>query len=1074
MPNQPDSTLFERIRFSGQPEAHPESTVVHGNARFTVLTNRLIRMEWSQAGVFEDRSTYAFPTRLAPPVHFNVQMENNALTIRTEYLHLTWQAGAGPFSAENLQVSFKLNGQAQVWKPGMPNPRNLRGTRRTLDLTDRDASLAEGLLSRDGWVLFDDSRSVVFDSDGWVASRPKMDLQDWYFFAYGHDYKSALRDYSLFGGTIPLIPRFVLGAWWSRYWAYSDKDLRELVNAFEAHGLPLDVLVLDMDWHTPHAWTGYTWNRELFPDPEEFLEWVHSRGLRTTLNLHPAQGIQPFEEIYPEFAKQMGIDPNSKKPVPFRITDKKFIRHYFELLHHRMEDEGVDFWWLDWQQGDICELPGLDPLPWLNHLHFRDSSRRNRRPLIFSRWGGLGSHRYPIGFSGDTIVGWRALQFQPYFTATASNVLFGWWGHDIGGHMGRETEPELYARWVQYGALSPCLRLHATKHPDYERRPWAYPRPYFQAAKAAFALRYRLIPYIYSMARQAHDTALSLCRPLYYEHPEADDAYAARYNYYFGDQLIAAPIVFSADPTTGLASQDIWLPEGVWFDTETLEQHCGPCWIRLFGDINRLPLFAKAGAVIPEAPGFEDAQQPLLASGTTGTLNKDRLIVTAYPGGDGSFQLYEDDGESLGYLSGSFEWTELRSKMVDPSTWEVTIGAAAGSCPGLPENRSYQIRLAGCCPDRVELDGEEYNGWKYDSNAMLTVVNVPARSRRRPVRVTVFSKDGISALGEEHNRSLRRGDVARLLGWPAARLPDREEEIVETVLDLNSPAQTDAVARLGGPFARVMEYVTPEDASQQLGRVIVGLNREGDTYDLEVEFVLNRAGLQPVRHLQRFSGLTGSKIVDAPFAFDGTPHRMNWEARVKISWRGRTLTHHFRSSLLFPSIFNWSLLSYNPQDERIGVERLLTRDGRLDPSLPWKECKPAAASLVHLADPFGVVFSRELAGQLQRGIPSAAYLALGLESSQDREAHLVFQGDGKMSFYLNGNQVWAEALPSAGPDLPFQPHPYLQPPQRLSLRLKKGLNAFILHTEPEGQNFQDWYFGAALVTPDGDWTPFSI
>lgn len=370
-----NNDLFERIRFRGQPAAHPDSVIVLGNVRFTVLTNRLIRMEWSQAGVFEDRSTYAFPTRLAAPPEFNFEKQDGLLIIRTDSLVLRYRMENEPFSEQNLEITFDFLGHNQTWRPGMPNPRNLRGTRRTLDMTDREAALAEGLLSRDGWVFFDDSQSVVFDDDGWVISRPKMDLQDWYFAGYGHDYKSALRDYSLFGGTIPMIPRFVLGAWWSRYWEYSDAELRELVDAFEAHGLPLDVLVIDMDWHTPHAWTGYTWNRELFPDPKEFLEWVHSRGLRTTLNLHPAQGIQHFEELYPEFCEMMGIDPASKEPVPFRITDKKFIRHYFELLHHRMEDQGVDFWWLDWQQGDISELHGLDPLPWLNHLHFKDSSR---------------------------------------------------------------------------------------------------------------------------------------------------------------------------------------------------------------------------------------------------------------------------------------------------------------------------------------------------------------------------------------------------------------------------------------------------------------------------------------------------------------------------------------------------------------------------------------------------------------------------------------------------------------------------------------------------------------------------
>ncbi|MFN2109032.1 MAG: TIM-barrel domain-containing protein, partial [Anaerolineae bacterium] len=607
------SELYERIRFRGQPVAHPNAIVTRGNARFTVLTPRLIRLEWSETGVFEDRCTYAFPTRYtdSPPT-FTTCEDNGALTIDTGALTLRYAPfveSAGGFTAGNLSITFLLNGEPVTWTPGMANPQNLRGTRRTLDECEGDAALDEGLLSRAGWTLFDDSKNVIFDDDGWVGPRPEFALQDWYFFGYGHDYKAALTEYTRFGGDIPLIPRYILGGWWSRYWAYSEQDLRDLVAEFEEHNVPLDVFVIDMDWHTPDGWTGYTWNRELFPDPPAFLAWLHKKGLRVTLNLHPADGVHPHEEVYPQFAKALGIDPKSGDPVPFRIADKNYVRHYFEMIHHPMEDAaagdgGVDFWWMDWQQGEISEVKGLDPLPWINHLHFNDIKRKGVRPMLYSRWGGLGNHRYYIGFSGDTYVRWTALQFQPYLTAAAANVAYGWWSHDIGGHMGGATTPELYARWVQFGALSPVLRLHATKDPRTERRPWAYPEPYGTAAMDAFRWRYRLIPYLYTMARVTSDTSLALCRPMYYESPETDDAYVARFQYYLGDQMIAAPIVTPTDPQTGLASVDVWIPEGMWIDYQTLETFIGPRWVRLTGDINRVPMLMKAGAILPLAPAF--------------------------------------------------------------------------------------------------------------------------------------------------------------------------------------------------------------------------------------------------------------------------------------------------------------------------------------------------------------------------------------------------------------------------------------------------------------------------------------
>jgi alpha-glucosidase (family GH31 glycosyl hydrolase) len=205
----------------------------------------------------------------------------------------------------------------------------------------------------------------------------------------------------------------------------------------------LSVCIVDMDWHVTDTgnqssgWTGYTWNRALFPDPPAFIAELHRRGLKTALNLHPAEGIHPHEAQYAALARALGLDPEAQEPIPFNIVDPDFTRHYFELLHHPQEADGVDFWWMDWQQGELTGLPGLDPLWWLNHLHFYDLGRDDRkRPFVFSRWGGLGNHRYPIGFSGDTVVSWDSLAFQPRFTATAANVNYGWWSHDIGGHMG--------------------------------------------------------------------------------------------------------------------------------------------------------------------------------------------------------------------------------------------------------------------------------------------------------------------------------------------------------------------------------------------------------------------------------------------------------------------------------------------------------------------------------------------------------------------------------------------------------------------------------------------------------------
>ena len=157
---------------------------------------------------------------------------------------------------------------------------------------------------------------------------------------------------------------------------------------------------------------------------------------------------------------------------------------------------------------------------------------------------------------------WDSLAFQPWFTATAANVGYAYWSHDIGGHMPGAVDPELFTRWVQFGAFSPILRTHTTKNPDAERRIWAYPEPYSSILRSTFQLRYALQPYIYTEARRTYDTGVAFLHPLYYDWPEDDDAYTSKNEYIFGDQMLVAPVVAPADKISGLATETSLAPAG--------------------------------------------------------------------------------------------------------------------------------------------------------------------------------------------------------------------------------------------------------------------------------------------------------------------------------------------------------------------------------------------------------------------------------------------------------------------------------------------------------------------------------
>ncbi|HEY6041360.1 MAG TPA: TIM-barrel domain-containing protein [Anaerolineae bacterium] len=686
------ATIPAHFQVPQNPVAHPDQIVRGPSVRFTVLTSRLIRMEYSANESFEDRASQVFWQRAQPVPEFRVTRSDTHIEIDTEHLHLRYTINAKGFTPQSLRVTVQESGTK--WRYGMRDRDNLRGTARTLDQADGAVRLSEGLMSRSGWAVVDDSNSLVFNADGWLAPRQSHNL-DLYFFGYGHDYGGCLRDFARVAGEMPLVPRFALGNWWSRYWEYTQAELTQVVKDFRAHEIPLAVCIVDMDWHITQTgndssgWTGYTWNRALFPDPKSFIAWLHEQGLKTALNLHPAEGVHPHEEQYDSIAQRMGIEAETREPVAFDIADPEFVRAYFEILHHPYEKDGVDFWWIDWQQGTQTKLAGLDPLYALNHLHFYDHARRgDKRPFIFSRWAGLGGYRYAIGFSGDTYITWASLAFQPYFTATAANVAFGWWSHDIGGHQGGIEDTELYTRWVQYGVFSPILRLHSTNNPYHDRRPFAHDAETLQLTRKALQLRHALIPYIYSAAWQYHRSARPLCLPMYYEHPQAEAAYQAPNQYYFGSDLLAAPFVSPRDPDTRLAKQTVWLPSGDWFNFFTGEFVRGGGWKSFYGGLDEIPVFARAGAIVPLAP----------KTAWGGIENPRELIVHIFAGADHAYELFEDDGESLEFTHGKFCTTQFTQKW-SAGELAFTIHAASGDRSPVPAKRVYTLVIHGIGAD---------------------------------------------------------------------------------------------------------------------------------------------------------------------------------------------------------------------------------------------------------------------------------------------------------------------------------------------------------------------------------------
>ncbi|MDR0865861.1 MAG: glycoside hydrolase family 31 protein [Candidatus Symbiothrix sp.] len=715
------------------PLADPSAVIQEGEVRFTILTPRVIRLEWDAAKQFTDNRSFVVVNRNLPVPAFTRSVKGGKLMIKTAELELTYQLNSGKFTKDNLQIRYLNKKNPLVWNPGMQQKQNLKGTARTLDRMDgttwirgdepqHQLELEDGILSRDGWTLLDDSQSLLFDNAdvAWVKERDNNDLQDLYFMAYGNDYKTAIKDFTLFAGKTPLPPRFVFGYWWSRYWAYSDNELRDVAANFKQYNIPLDVLVVDMDWHETDSlfarkdqydqkkhWTGWTWEKRLFPDPKQFFDWTKTQHLKTTLNLHPASGMPPFESQYKDFARAMNFDTSNNDYIPWQGSNKKFMETLFDVVLHPIEKQGLDFWWLDWQQWVFDkDLEKLNNTWWLNYTFFTDMQRNSeKRPVIYHRWGGLGNHRYQIGFSGDAYITWNTLEYQPYFTNTASNVLYGYWSHDIGGHKfiedGKtyEFEPEMYARWVQYGALSPILRTHSNKDPLLAKEIWKYRGEYFNALYNAVRLRYQLVPYIYTMARETFETGLSLCRPMYYDYAANEQAYSYSRQYLFGDNILVAPI--GAPMQDNLSKVKVWLPEGNdWYEWHTGTLLKGGQEVEREFPIEEYPVYIKSGSVIP----MYDNEVTNLDK------NPDKQIIAIFPGGDGRFFIYEDAGNDQKYET-EFATTQVISTLDKANRrHSVTIYPREGKYAGIEATKNQVVKLYGVeMPVSVTVNGVNKN-----------------------------------------------------------------------------------------------------------------------------------------------------------------------------------------------------------------------------------------------------------------------------------------------------------------------------------------------------------------------------
>lgn len=622
---------------------------------------------------------------------------------------------------------------------------NLGAWSRGLDEKKGSIPLWDGILSRDGWYLLDDSQTALQDGNGWVVDRPVHSggYQDGYFFGYGTDLQTGLKEFYKITGNPVMLPKWAFGVWYSINDAPSTTASyyqTTLLPQLRANKIPLDVLVVDTDWKAPYRWNSWGWNATAFPDPAGFLNWTKQQGLVVPLNLHPT--IQGDDAMFSVTNTTAGGLISKGGKYHFDFTNKNHAKAYFDL-HKPFNDLGVRFWWFDQAEEPNSAVAGVPADTWINGLYANEANDRGLRGFAFSRIGSghagyndgrkpgiaWSEHRYTVHFTGDTYNTWEMLAFQSTFTIKEGNIGIPYVTHDLGSYHGDLLSDDMYMRWVQFGTFQPIFRLHSKRG---KRLPWQYPNV-SQYAESFIRLRHALVPYTYTLAHETATGGLPIVSGMYLYYPTAPEAYTYDKQYMYGEKVLVSPIATSG----ATASTKVWFPEGKWTNYFTNETVVGPIEKTVSADYSSMPVFVKAGGIIPLAP----------YSDYIGQIAEDSLILKVYAGADGEFTLYEDEGENLNYRTGNFALTKIE---YSEQQRKLLVKSQEGTYAGAPTSKSYHIQIYNSViPENIFVNGAVLNkissgdtfGWKVQNGVIL--INLSKQSVVSDLNI-VF--DGVSAL----------------------------------------------------------------------------------------------------------------------------------------------------------------------------------------------------------------------------------------------------------------------------------------------------------------------------------------
>ena len=594
--------------------------VVRGRTyRFSVLTPRLIRLEYNPQGIFEDRATSLVVNRTFGDSMFNIVPDENFLTITTEYFTLKY-VKEKPLTTSTIKVT--VNGTDREWTPAYKDYKNFGSLGYSLDSLDEKYKLSKGLYSLDGFAAIDDSQNFVIDNDNFIPREPTTDI---YLFVYRTDLGLCLQDYFNLTGYPPMVPRYALGCWWYKNDKYNMYDIEEILKKFHDTKIPISVFLLGDKWHDNIA--NYNYDQTLFQS-NILNKYYQSKTQKFGLTIDPSLNINPNDPIYNEVIKY--IQPINNK-LSFIPLNNNSVAVYMNLVVQNLMNSGINIFNIDYNNPNDTTNLFL-----LNHYHYVISNMQ-QKGIILSRNPGIAPHRYPIIYSGKTRVSWETLNFLPSYNNSAANLGITWHAHAIGGYYGGIEDDELYLRYLQFGVFNPIFILASVMGKYYKREPWKWNQLILNVFKEYMQLRNKLVPYIYNESYNYHKYGVPLIQPLYYKYPKIYDEPNYVNQYFFGSKIMISPIVKRKNDEMNRVVQRLFIPAGIWYDYSSGKKFIGNKYYMNFYKDEDYPIFVKEGTIIPMS----------LDDNTNVPKNMEIQIFPAENGLYSSYELYEDDGVSL-------------------------------------------------------------------------------------------------------------------------------------------------------------------------------------------------------------------------------------------------------------------------------------------------------------------------------------------------------------------------------------------------------------------------------------------